>query len=236
MRLYDILKEQKKVKLKGNLYHKTQINFAYNSNRIEGSKLTEDETRMIFETNSIIGENKITNANEIVETSNHFYLFDLMLEDVDNTLSEKMIKKYHAILKNGTTDSRNDWFAVGDYKRHANEVDNIETSSVENVSRDMEELLNWYNGLEKVVVQDIIEFHYRFECIHPFQDGNGRIGRLIMFKECLKNNIIPFIVDDEIKAFYYRGLAEFGRIQEFLTDTLLTMQDKYTLMVKKFIE
>ncbi len=234
-RLYCVLKEQKDIKLKGNIYHKTQVNFTYNTNRIEGSKLTEDETRMIFETNSIIGSDKVTNSNDIVETSNHFYLFDLMLDDADEVLTEDMIKGFHGILKNGTVDSRNNWFAVGDYKRHENEVGGFDTVPPEEVAYEMRSLLDWYTSLDNASFEDIIDFHYRFECIHPFQDGNGRIGRLIMFKECLKNNIMPFIIDNEVKAFYYRGMGEYSKEKEYLIDTLLAMQDQYALMVKKFV-
>jgi len=234
-RLYYVLKEQKDIKLKGSIYHKTQVNFTYNTNRIEGSKLTEGETRMIFETNSLIGSDKVTNSNDIVETSNHFYLFDLMLDDADEVLTEDMIKGFHGVLKNGTVDSRNIWFAVGDYKKHENEVGGSDTVSPKDVAKEMEGLLGWYTSLGNVTFDDIVEFHYRFERIHPFQDGNGRIGRLIMFKECLKNDIMPLIVDNEVKAFYYRGLAEYCREKEYLIDTLLSMQDKYALMVKKFV-
>lgn len=234
-KLYNLIKEQKDTKLKGSLYHKTQVNFTYNTNRIEGSKLTEDETRMIFETNSIIGSNKITNSNDIVETSNHFHLFDVMIDEALMMLTEDMIKKYHMILKNGTVDARKDWFAIGDYKKHENEVGGMETTKPKEVATEMKRLFNWYRDIEKVALKDIVEFHYRFECIHPFQDGNGRIGRLIMFKECLKNNIMPFIVEDEIKAFYYRGLAEYKHEQGYLMDTLLAMQDKYKALVNKFV-
>jgi len=234
--LHHILAEQKKMKLKGSLYHKTQISFAYNTNRIEGSKLSEAETLMIFETNSIIGDEKVTNVNDIVEMSNHFYLFDVMLDEADLSLTEEMIKNYHAILKNGTIDARKNWFAVGDYKKHNNEVGGMDTTPPTEVSKAMKNLLYHYHSLPRVTFDDIVEFHYQFECIHPFQDGNGRVGRLIMFKECLKHNIVPFIVADEIKAFYYRGLTEYKREKEYLVDTLLSMQDSYKFWIKKFID
>ncbi len=235
MRLLDFLLEQKNIKLKGSLYHKTQVAFAYNSNRIEGSRLTEDETRMIFETQSIIGGEKSTNVNDIVETANHFYLFDVMLDHADDILNEELVKRYHAILKNGTVDSRNSWFAVGDYKKHENEVGGVDTTPVKDVAKEMGALLGWFNSLKTVAFVDVVEFHYRFECIHPFQDGNGRIGRLLMFQQCLKHDIVPFIVDDEFKAFYYRGLSEYKNIKEYLIDTLLTMQDRYKLLIQKFV-
>lgn len=229
------LLDQMKCKLKGNLYHYTQISFAYNTNRIEGSKLSEDETRYIFETNTLLHENPSTNINDIVETANHFYLFDIMLSEVNEILTQKLIKKYHNVLKNGTSDSRLDWFNVGDYKKLANEVGGKDTVSPEKVSSEMKKLLNWYNSISNIELNDIIEFHYRFECIHPFQDGNGRIGRIIMFKECLKNNIIPFIIEDNYKAFYYRGLSEYKREKGYLIDTCLSMQDIYKMKIIKYL-
>ena len=191
----DVLREQKEMKLKGNLYHNTQIIFAYNTNHIEGSKLTEDQTRYIYETNTLLTEKEsITNLDDIIETANHFKLLDYMLDIADKELTEEMIKEFHKILKEGTSDSRKDWFNVGDYKKLANEAGNMKTTLPKNVKKDMLKLMQWYNSLGKIIIEDIIEFHYRFECIHPFQDGNGRVGRIIMFKECLKNNIIPFII------------------------------------------
>ena len=233
--LLSILKEQKDIKLKSNLYHNTQIKFAYNSNRIEGSKLTEDETRYIYETNSIIGDKPSTNINDIVEVANHFYLFDVILETAKEVLSENLIKEYHRILKNGTVDSRNAWFNVGGYKKHPNEVGGKMTTDPKLVSKEMKKLLSWYNTLNDVELEDVVEFHYRFESIHPFQDGNGRIGRIISFKECLKHNIMPFIIEDEYKAFYYRGLSEFESERGFLMETCLSMQDNYEKMVKLFL-
>ena len=203
----EVLREQKEMELKGNLYHNTQVIFAYNTNHIEGSKLTEDQTRYIFETNTILFEGQtVASVDDILETANHFKLVDYMLDVAEEKLTEEMIKKFHKILKEGTSDSRKEWFNVGDYKKLANETGNMQTSLPKNVARDMAKLMEWYNSLEKITIKEIIEFHYRFERIHPFQDGNGRVGRIIMFKECLKNNIVPFIILDKEKLFYYRGL------------------------------
>lgn len=234
--LLSLLREQKKSKLKGNLYHITQIMFAYNTNRIEGSKLSEEDTRYIFETNTLINQQPSTKVDDIVETANHFYLFDRMIEQAEDLLAENLIKKYHEILKNGTSDARLDWFNVGEYKALPNEVGGKETTSPKDVVRDMKKLLYWYNGLFNVEISDILEFHYRFETIHPFQDGNGRIGRMIMFKECLKHDIIPFIIEDEYKAFYYRGLSEYKNEKGILMDTCILMQDRYREMIRKFME
>lgn len=229
------LLEQKKSKLKGNIYHYTQVNFTYNTNRIEGSKLSEDETRYIFETNTLMAEKPSTKIDDVIETANHFYLFDIMLEEYDRPLSEELIKNYHRILKNGTSDSRLDWFMVGDYKMLPNEVGGKDTTSPKKVSSEIKKLLIWYSAKEVIEFDDILEFHYRFESIHPFQDGNGRIGRVLMFKECLKNNIIPFIIEDDYKGLYYRGLSEYLSEKGYLRDTCLTMQDKYKLLIKKFL-
>lgn len=227
---------QKEKKIKGSLYHYTQINFTYNSNRIEGSKLTEDETRYIYETNTIFADKPSANIDDIVETSNHFYLFNRMLETAEELLTDKLIKEYHRILKNGTSDSRASWFNVGEYKKLENEVGGLETTHPKDVSKKIEGLIEKYNNKEKIEFEDILEFHYNFEIIHPFQDGNGRIGRLIMFKECLKNDIVPFIIEDEYKAYYYRGLAKYKIDTKYLEDTCLMMQDKYKLKVEKFLE
>ena len=199
----EVLREQEEMQLKGNLYHNTQIIFAYNTNHIEGSKLTEDQTRYIYETNTLLTEKEsITNLDDIIETANHFKLVDYMLDVADKELTEEMIKEFHKILKEGTSDSRKDWFNVGEYKKLANEAGNMKTSLPKNVQKDMVKLMQWYTSLEKITIENIIEFHYRFECIHPFQDGNGRVGRIIVFKECLKNNIVPFIILDKNKLFY----------------------------------
>lgn len=234
--LLSIIKEQKKSKLKGNIYHYTQVKFAYNTNRIEGSKLSEEDTRYIFETNTIINEKPVTRVDDVIETANHFYLFDQMIESAQEFLTEKLIKKYHEILKNGTSDSRLEWFNVGEYKILPNEVGGKDTVPPKEVGTQMKKLLSWYNSLLNVEFKDIVEFHHRFESIHPFQDGNGRIGRIIMFKECLKNDVIPFIIEDEYKAFYYRGLSKYENEQGYLRDTCLLMQDRYKEIIEKFLD
>ena len=236
IKVLEVLREQKEMKLKGNLYHNTQIIFAYNTNHIEGSKLTEDQTRYIYETNTLLTEKEsITNLDDIIETANHFKLVDYMLDIADKELKEEMIKEFHKILKEGTSDSRKDWFNVGDYKKLGNEAGNMKTSLPKNVPKDMLKLMQWYNSLETITIEDIIEFHYRFECIHPFQDGNGRVGRIIMFKECLKNNIIPFIILDKDKLFYYRGLKEYKSEKGYLIDTCLNAQDQYKKMIEYYL-
>lgn len=234
----DILREQKSMKLKGNLYHNTQIIFAYNTNHIEGSKLTEDQTRYIYETNTLLAEkDTITDLDDVIETANHFKLVDYMLEIADKKLTERMIKEFHKILKEGTSDSRKDWFVVGNYKKLPNEVGGLKTTEPKNVERDMKKLLEWYENLKQVTINEIIEFHAKFEKIHPFQDGNGRVGRIIAFKECLKNNIVPFIILDKEKLFYYRGLNQYQTNKEkgYLIDTCLNAQDQYTEMIKYYI-
>ena len=233
----EVLREQKEMKLKGNLYHNTQIIFAYNTNHIEGSKLTEDQTRYIYETNTLLTEKEsITNLDDIIETANHFKLVDYMLDIADKELTEEMIKEFHKILKEGTSDSRKDWFNVGDYKKLANEAGNMKTTLPKNVQKDMVKLMQWYNSLGKITIENIIEFHYRFECIHPFQDGNGRVGRIIMFKECLKNSVIPFIILDKDKLFYYRGLKEYKTEKGYLIDTCLNAQDQYINMIRYYLK
>ena len=201
-----VLREQKDMRLKGNLYHNTQIIFSYNTNHIEGSRLTEDQTRYIYETNTILfEENEVAKVDDILETANHFKLVDYMLDIADQELTEEMIKKFHKILKEGTSDSIKECFNVGEYKRLPNEAGNMKTTDPKNVERDMIKLLEWYKALSDITINEIIEFHSKFEKIHPFQDGNGRVGRIIMFKECLKNNIVPFIILEKDKLFYYRG-------------------------------
>ena len=236
--ILEVLREQKSMKLKGNLYHNTQIVFAYNTNHIEGTKLTEDQTRYIYETNTLLTEKEsITNLDDIIETSNHFKLVDCMLDVSDKDLTEEIIKKFHKILKEGTSDSRKNWFAVGDYKELTNEVGGLNTTAPKNVVRDMRKLLDWYGNLQKVTINEIIEFHAKFEKIHPFQDGNGRVGRIIAFKECLKNNIVPFIILDKDKLFYYRGLFQYQTNKEkgYLIDTCLNAQDQYIEMIKYYL-
>ncbi len=237
--ILEVLREQKNMKLKGNLYHNTQITFAYNTNHIEGSKLTEDQTRYIYETNTLIAEKDfITDIDDILETANHFKLVDYMLDIADKKLTEDMIKEFHKILKEGTSDSRKKWFNVGKYKKLPNEAGNMKTTDPKNVGRDMSKLMEGYNSLEKVTIKEIIEFHSKFEKIHPFQDGNGRVGRIIMFKECLKNNIVPFIILDKDKLFYYRGLNQYQSNKEkgYLIDTCLNAQDRYINSIKYFLK
>jgi len=227
---------EKQNRFKGGLYHKTQINLAYNSNRIEGSKLTEEQTRYIFETRTIgFKDQEAVPVDDIIETSNHFVAFDQMLDSIAEPLTSELIKSFHRILKSGTNDARQPWFGLGDWKKLPNEVGGIETSKPEEVDEHINQLLNWYKNLSQSNLEEIADFHYRFEKIHPFQDGNGRVGRLIMFRECLKNDVMPFIIDDEHKQFYYRGLAEFGKVPEFLLDTCRSAQDIYQKWVSYFI-
>ena len=232
--LLDILKEQKASKYSGGIYHKTQIELTYNSNHIEGSRLTHDQTRYIFETNTIGVEKEVLNVDDVIETVNHFHCIDIIIDFARAVLTEKFIKDLHFILKNGTSDSRKDWFAVGDYKKLPNEVGGMDTTIPEEVADKMKILLMEYNAKDAKTFEDILDFHVKFERIHPFQDGNGRIGRLIMFKECLKNNIVPFIVDDNLKMFYYRGLKEWDNEKGYLTDTCLAAQDKYKAYLDYF--
>ena len=232
--LLSILQEEKRTKYAGSIYHKTQIDLTYNSNHIEGSRLTHDQTRYIFETNTIGVENEVLNVDDVIETSNHFRCIDLIIDHAASTLSEHFIKKLHHILKTGTSDSREDWFAVGEYKRLPNEVGGMQTSLPEEVADKMKALLSDYNAVPKKTLDNILDFHVRFERIHPFQDGNGRVGRLIMFKECLKYNIVPFIIEENLKLFYYRGLKEWYNEKGYLTDTCLTAQDKYKAYLDYF--
>ena len=232
--LLDILKEQKASKYSGGIYHKTQIELTYNSNHIEGSRLTHDQTRYIFETNTIGVEKEVLNVDDVIETVNHFHCIDIIIDSARAVLTEKFIKDLHFILKNGTSDSRKDWFAVGDYKKLPNEVGGMDTTIPEEVADKMKTLLMEYNAKDAKTFEDILNFNVKFERIHPFQDGNGRIGRLIMFKECLKNNIVPFIVDDNLKMFYYRGLKEWDNEKGYLTDTCLAAQDKYKAYLDYF--
>lgn len=232
--LLDILKEQKANKYSGGIYHKTQIDLTYNSNHMEGSRLTHDQTRYIFETNTIGVEKEVLNVDDVIETVNHFHCIDIIIDSARAVLTEKFIKDLHFILKNGTSDSRKDWFAVGDYKKLPNEVGGMDTTIPEEVADKMKILLMEYNAKDAKTFEDILDFHVKFERIHPFQDGNGRIGRLIMFKECLKNNIVPFIVDDNLKMFYYRGLKEWANEKGYLTDTCLAAQDKYKAYLDYF--
>lgn len=220
-----VLRKEKAHAATGGIYHKIQIEFTYNSNHIEGSRLTHDETRYIYETNTIGIENKQFNVDDIVETVNHFRCIDYIIENSDRTITEKMLKELHLILKTGTSDSRQSWFAVGDYKKLPNEVSGLETTSPEDVHDKIKELLNAYKEPVTSSLDTLLDFHVQFERIHPFQDGNGRIGRLLLFKECLKHEIVPFIITDEVKLFYYRGLSEWNTEKGYLRDTCLTAQD-----------
>ena len=228
------LREQKEARLSGGIYHRTQIDLTYNSNHIEGSRLTHDQTRYIFETNTIGFANDNLRVDDIIETANHFRCIDMIIERAEQRLSEALIKELHAVLKAGTSDSRKEWFAVGEYKRLPNEVGGNETTPPERVKREMQILIREYNALKTKCLDDIIDLHQRFEAIHPFQDGNGRVGRLIMFKECLANGIVPFIITDQLKLYYYRGLQQWPQIKEYLRDTCLTAQDNYKALLDYF--
>ena len=232
--LLNRLREEKETKLNGGIYHRTQIDLTYNSNHIEGSKLTHEQTRYIFETNTIGITDESVNVDDIVETTTHFRCIDYIIDHANDKLTESMIKELHKILKSGTSDSRKSWFNVGEYKRLPNEVGGKETTPPEEVHTQIKSLIKSYNAIKNKTLEDIIDFHCKFERIHPFQDGNGRVGRLIMFKECLANNIVPFIITDELKLFYYRGLSNWGKINGFLTDTCLTAQDQYKTLLDYF--
>lgn len=232
--LLELLTAEKAAKLSGGIYHKIQIELTYNSNHIEGSRLTHDQTRYIFETNTIGMENSVVYVDDIVETANHFKCVDLVIENAAKNLSQKFIKELHRTLKSGTVDSRQDWFAVGEYKKLANEVGGFPTASPENVADEMAKLIDDYNNIQNKTLDDILDFHYKFERIHPFQDGNGRVGRLILFKECLRNDIVPFIIDEDLKIFYYRGLREWNNERGFLRETCLSAQDKFKIWLDYF--
>ena len=234
MPLLVVLRQEKEARLKGGIYHKTQIDLTYNSNHIEGSRLTHDQTRYIFETNTIGIEGESVRVDDIIETSNHFRCIDLIIDRAEERLTESLIKELHLILKSGTSDSRKEWFTVGDYKRLPNEVGGNETTAPEDVHREIKALLKEYNGKKRKSFEDVIDLHQRFEAIHPFQDGNGRVGRLVMFKECLANGYVPFIITEELKMFYYRGLREWNNIRGYLLDTCLTAQDNYKAVLDYF--
>ena len=228
------LQEEKKKNYSGGIYHKTQIDLTYNSNHMEGSRLTHEQTRYIFETNTIGVENEVLNVDDVIETANHFRCIDMIIDHAKAPLTEKFIKELHLILKSGTSDSRKDWFAVGNYKKLPNEAGGIDTTLPEDVAGKMKVLLAEYNSKDVRTLEDILDFHVKFERVHPFQDGNGRVGRLIMFKECLKYHIVPFIIEDDLKLFYYRGLEEWDREKGYLTDTCLSAQDKYKTYLDYF--
>lgn len=234
MPLLIALRQEKEARLKGGIYHRTQIDLTYNSNHIEGSRLTHDQTRYIFETNTIGFEGESVRVDDIIETTNHFRCIDLIIDRAEERLTESLIKELHLILKSGTSDSRKDWFTVGDYKRLPNEVGGNETTAPEDVHREIKALFKEYNSKKRKSFENIIDLHQRFEAIHPFQDGNGRVGRLVMFKECLANGYVPFIITDELKMFYYRGLQEWSNVRGYLLDTCLTAQDNYKAILDYF--
>ena len=232
--LLSVLQREKQSRLPGGIYHRVQIDLTYNSNHIEGSRLSREQTRFIFETNTIGIEKQAVNVDDVVETANHFRCIDMVIDDANRALSQAMIKRLHEILKSGTSDSRQDWFAVGEYKKLPNEVGGQETAAPEDVENRMRALLNAYNAKTRKTLRDLLDFHVQFESIHPFQDGNGRVGRLILFKECLKNDIVPFIITDDLKMFYYRGIREWKTDPGYLTDTCLTAQDHFKALMDYF--
>lgn len=232
--LLSVLQREKQSRLPGGIYHRVQIDLTYNSNHIEGSRLSREQTRFIFETNTIGIEKQAVNVDDVVETANHFRCIDMVIDDANRALSQAMIKRLHEILKSGTSDSRQDWFAVGEYKKLPNEVGGQETVAPEDVENLMRALLNAYNAKTRKTLRDLLDFHVQFESIHPFQDGNGRVGRLILFKECLKNDIVPFIITDDLKMFYYRGIREWKTEPGYLTDTCLTAQDHFKALMDYF--
>lgn len=234
MPLLAALRREREAGMKGGIYHRTQIDLTYNSNHIEGSRLTHDQTRFIYETNTIGVEGESLRIDDIIETTNHFRCIDMVIDRAEERLTENLVKELHLRLKAGPSDSLKSWFRVGEYKHLPNEVGGNETTPPEEVHQEMCDLLREYNAIKHKSFEDILDLHYRFEMIHPFQDGNGRVGRLIMFKECLANGIVPFIITDELKRFYYRGLREWPRVKEYLRDTCLTAQDNFKLLLDYF--
>ncbi len=233
--LYHRLKEEMTHKIKGSIYHETQILMTYNSNHIEGSKLTSDQTRYIFETNTIgLDQDQTVNIDDVIETQNHFRCIDFMIKSALEPLSESLIQDMHKKLKTGTSDARLEWFNVGEYKLRPNTVGGVETTKPEHVQSDMASLIGKYENKAAYSFEDLIDFHYQFECIHPFQDGNGRVGRLIAFKECLRHGFVPFTIDESIKLFYYRGLKEWKNEKGYLIDTCLSGQDQYKKLLDMF--
>lgn len=236
-KIYPLLKrlrQEKESGLKGGIYHRTQIDLTYNSNHIEGSRLTKEQTRYIFETNTLGITAENTRIDDILETVNHFRCIDYIIVHATEKITEPHVKQLHSILKNNTSDSQKSWFAVGDYKRLANEVGGEETVQPHDVHKRMKTLLAEYNANKHVTFDDILDFHVQFERIHPFQDGNGRVGRLLIFWQCLQNGIVPFIITEELRMFYYRGLQNWGRINGYLHDTCLTAQDEYKRVMEYF--
>lgn len=236
-KIYPLLKrlrQEKESGLKGGIYHRTQIDLTYNSNQIEGSRLTKEQTRYIFETNTLGITAENTRIDDILETVNHFRCIDYIIVHATEKITEPHVKQLHSILKNNTSDSQKSWFAVGDYKRLANEVGGEETVQPHDVHKRMKTLLAEYNANKHVTFDDILDFHVQFERIHPFQDGNGRVGRLLIFWQCLQSGIVPFIITEELRMFYYRGLQNWGRINGYLHDTCLTAQDEYKRVMEYF--
>lgn len=234
MDILQVLLDQKASKLSGNLYEYSAVNFSYNTNKIEGSTLSEDDTRNIFHNNTLLASGQM-NIDDIIEMKNQLLMFDYMLDIAKEPLTEEIIKEFHKILKTNTSDEKKDWFNVGEYKKLANTVGGRDTTNPKDVADEMKKILQKYNEKKNVKIEDIIQFHFEFERIHPFQDGNGRVGRMVMFKECLKHSIIPFIIQNDIKQYYYRGLSEFESEKGYLIDTCLSAQDKYKEMVEKFL-
>ncbi|MCD7868554.1 MAG: Fic family protein [Clostridiales bacterium] len=232
--LLEILRDEKHSRVNGGIYHKVQIELTYNSNHMEGSRLTREQTRYIYETNTVGVDCNGMNVDELLETVHHFRCIDFIIDQAEQPVTEELIKHLHSILKSSTSDSCKEWFAVGDYKRFPNEVGGRETAAPEDVPAQMRKLINDYNIKSIHPLDEILDFHYRFECIHPFQDGNGRVGRLVMFKECLRNGIVPFIIEDDLKMFYYRGLSEWEREKGYLRDTCLTAQDRFRAYLDYF--
>lgn len=228
------LRAQKAGKKKGGIYHRVQIDLTYNSNHMEGSRLTHDQTRYIFETNTIGITDDTVNVDDIIETTNHFRAIDYIIDETDGKLTEAYIKHLHWLLKSGTSDERKDWFRVGNYKKLPNEVGGKDTVAPEDVHKEIKALLRAYDAKKKPTFEDIIDFHQRFEAIHPFQDGNGRVGRLIMFRECLRHGYVPFIITEELKFYYYNGLRHWPDVKGYLMDTCLTAQDYFKRLLDKF--
>ena len=232
--LLTALREQKEAKMKGGIYHRLQIDLTYNSNHIEGSRLTKEQTRFIFEANTLGITTENTRIDDILETVNHFRCIDYVIDHATDKITETHIKQLHLILKTNTSDSNKPWFAVGDYKRLANAAGEEETAQPEEVHKKTKALLATYHAIQKIQFDDILDFHVRFERIHPFQDGNGRVGRLIMFWQCLQSNIVPFIITDDLRLFYYRGIQNWGNINGYLRDTCLTAQDNFKSVLEYY--
>ena len=228
------LREEKDARLKGGIYHRTQIDLTYNSNHIEGSRMTKEQTRYIFETNTLGITTENTSVDDIMETVNHFRCIDYVIDHAMDKITEAHIKQLHAILKTNTSDSQKSWFAVGDYKRLANEVGGEETVAPEEVHKRMRTLIGEYNAIKKVEFDDILDFHVQFERIHPFQDGNGRVGRLMLLWQCLQSAHVPFVITEDLRLYYYRGIQNWGKINGYLRDTCLTAQDNYKISLDYF--